>query len=165
MRASVPAGAEVSGLKVFFDDPEFDGQFARTLGKAVVGMADVGECLAAASGMTAGDYRSWRDCWHETAERVERVADEAASTGRRRSAGEAYLRASEYHRASCFFDRVDLTGSFLRSAWEATRRSFRAALDYLGVDADIVTVPYAGTTLSGDVVRPQGPLGGHTRPW
>ena len=139
VRASVPAGTEVSGLKVFFDDPEFDGQFARTLGKTAVGMADVGECLAAASRMTAGDYGSWRDSWHATAERIERIADEAAKAGRRRSAGEAYLRAAEYHRASYFFERVDLTGSFLRSAWEATRRCFRAALDYLGVDADVVT--------------------------
>ena len=91
-------------MKVFFDEPEFDAQFVRTLGKAVVGMADVGECFAAASRMTAGDYCSWRDGWHAAAERVERIADEAAKVGRRRSAGEAYLRASEYHRASYFFD-------------------------------------------------------------
>jgi hypothetical protein len=119
-------------------------------------MADVGECFAAASRMTAGDYGSWRDAWHATAERVERIADEAASAGRRRSAGEAYLRASEYHRASYFFDRVDLTGSFLHSAWEATRRTFRAALDHLGVDVEDVTVPYEGTTLTGYLVRPEG---------
>jgi hypothetical protein len=112
-------------MKLFFDDPEFDQQFARTVGKAAVGMADVGECFATASRMTAGDYRSWRDCWQATAERIEGIADQAANAGRRRSAGEAYLRAAEYHRASYFFDRVDLEGSFLRSAWQATRRSFR----------------------------------------
>jgi hypothetical protein len=27
-------------MKVFFDDSEFDAQFARTVGKSVVGMAD-----------------------------------------------------------------------------------------------------------------------------
>jgi hypothetical protein len=51
------------------------------------------------------------------------------------------LRASEYYRASYFFDRADLTGSFLHSAWEATKRTFRAGLDYLDVDVDLVTVP------------------------
>ena len=99
-------------MKLFFDNTEFDAQFARTVGKAAVGMADVGECFATANRMTGGDYASWRDCWHATAERIERIADEAATAGRRRSAGEAYLRASEYYRASYFFDRADLTGSF-----------------------------------------------------
>ena len=154
--ASVLAGMGVRRMKLFFDDPEFDQQFGRTVGKAVEGMADVGECFATASRMTAGDYGSWRDSWHATAKRIEGIADQAASAGRRRSAGEAYLRASEYHRASYFFDRVDLQGSFLRSAWEATRRTFRAGLDHLGVDVEDVTVPYAGTTLTSYFFRPEG---------
>jgi len=82
-------------MKVFFDDSEFDAQFARTVGKSVVGMADVGECFAAASRMTPGDYGSWRDSWHSAAQRVEHIAEEAAKAGRRRSAGEAYLRRME----------------------------------------------------------------------
>jgi Esterase FrsA-like len=142
-------------VKLFFDDTEFDAQFARTVGKAAVGMADVGECFATANRMTDGDYASWQDCWHATAERAEGIADEAAKAGRRRSAGEAYLRASEYHRASYFFDRADLAGSFLHAAWEATRRTFRAGLECLDVDVDLVTVPYTGTTLSGYLVRPE----------
>jgi hypothetical protein len=142
-------------VRLFFDDTEFDAQFGRTVGKAVVGAADVGECFATANRMTEGDHASWRDCWHGTAERVERIADEAAKAGRRRSAGEAYLRASEYYWASYFFDRTDLTGSFLHSAWEATRRTFRAGLDYLEVDVDLVAVPYAGTTLTGYLIRPE----------
>ena len=32
-------------MKLFFDDTEFDAQFARTVGKAAVGTADVGEVL------------------------------------------------------------------------------------------------------------------------
>jgi hypothetical protein len=152
-------------MKLFFDDPEFDQQFARTVGKAAVGMADVGECFATASRMTAGDYRSWRDCWQATAERIEGIADQAANAGRRRSAGEAYLRAAEYHRASYFFDRVDLEGSFLRSTWQATRRSFRAGLDHLGVDVEDVAVPYEGTTLTGYLIRPEGAAAAPTRPW
>jgi len=143
-------------MKVFFDDSEFDAQFARTVGKSVVGMADVGECFAAASRMTPGDYGSWRDSWHSAAERVEHIAEEAAKAGRRRSAGEAYLRASEYHRASYFFDRVDLAGSFLRSAWEATKRTFQHGLSYLDVAVEVITVPYAGTRLTGYLIRPEG---------
>lgn len=146
---------EVIRVKLFFDDTEFDAQFARTVGKAAVGMADVGECFATADRMITGDYASWRDCWHATADRVERIADEAAKAGRRRSAGEAYLRASEYYRASYFFDRADLTGSFLLSAWEATRRTFRAGLDHIDLDVDLVSVPYADTTLTGYLFRPQ----------
>jgi alpha-beta hydrolase superfamily lysophospholipase len=142
-------------VKLFFDDEEFEAQFARTVGKTAVGMADVGESFATASRITAGDYGSWRDCWHATADRVEGIADEAAKAGRRRSAGEAYLRASEYHRASYFFERADLTGPFLQSAWEATRRTLRAGLNYLNIDVDLVTVPYSGTVLTGYLVRPE----------
>ncbi len=90
-------------MQLFFDDEEFEAQFARTVGKAAVGMADIGESFATAGRITAGDYGSWRDCWHATAQRIEDIADEAAEAGRRRSAGEAYLRASEYHRAGYFF--------------------------------------------------------------
>jgi alpha-beta hydrolase superfamily lysophospholipase len=143
-------------MKVFFDDSEFDAQFARTVGKSVVGMADVGECFAAAGRMTPGDYGSWRDSWHLAAERVEHIAEAAAKAGRRRSAGGAYLRASEYHRASYFFDRVDLAGSFLRSAWEATKRTFQHGLSYLDVAVEVITVPYAGTRLTGYLIRPEG---------
>jgi hypothetical protein len=153
--ARVAPPTEVSPGEVVFDDTEFDAQFARTVGKAVLGTADVGECFATANRMTAGDYASWRDCWHSTAARVEGIADEAAKAGRRRSAGEAYLRASEYHRASYFFERADLTGSFLHAAWEPTRRTFRAGLDYLDLDVDLVAVPYAETTLTGYMVRPE----------
>jgi hypothetical protein len=49
-------------VKLFFDDTEFDAQFARSVGKAVVGTADVGEGFATANRVTAGDYARWRDC-------------------------------------------------------------------------------------------------------
>jgi hypothetical protein len=65
-------------VKLSFDDTEFDAQFARSVGKAVVGTADVGEGFATANRVTAGDYARWRDCWRATAERVERIANEAA---------------------------------------------------------------------------------------
>ena len=47
-------------MKLFFDDTEFDAQFARTVGKAAVGTADVGECFATANRVTAVTA-SWRD--------------------------------------------------------------------------------------------------------
>lgn len=122
-------------MKLFFDDTEFDAQFARTVGKSVVGAADVGECFATAGRMTAGDYVSWRNCWDATAERVERIADEAAKAGRRRSAGEAYLRASEYYRASYFFDRVDLTGFMHRDAATLRRATSEKMLAEFAPDA------------------------------
>ena len=52
------------------DDTEFDAQFARTVGKAAVGTADVGEVLRHGQPRDRGDYASWRDCWNATAERV-----------------------------------------------------------------------------------------------
>ena len=50
-------------MKLFLDDPNFDGQLQRSVGKADSGMANVGECLAIAAQITAGDRDSWCQAW------------------------------------------------------------------------------------------------------
>ena len=50
-------------MKLYFDDEDFDGQLQRSVGKADSGMANVGECLAIAGQVTAGDRDSWYRSW------------------------------------------------------------------------------------------------------
>jgi dienelactone hydrolase len=141
-------------VKLFFDDEEFDAQFARAVGKTYLGMADVGECFVTAARITPGDYASWAQEWRATAEGVGAIAESAAGKGHLRSAGEAYLRACEYWRSSYFFDRVDLADAGLLDAWCAMRDAFRAGIEALGLDAEVVSIPYEGTELDGYLLRP-----------
>jgi hypothetical protein len=100
-------------VKLYFDDEAFDGQLQRSVGKADSGMANVGECLAIAGQVTAGDRDSWYRAWSDFAERLTEQADGAAAAGHRVSARGAYLRAAEYfrHGTDCVLDgRVRLAG-------------------------------------------------------
>lgn len=148
-------------MKLFFDDPDFDGEFARTLGKIYWGMADAGECFAAASMVTDGDRASWQHAWSSIADLVALEADRMRARGHRRSAGEAFGRASEYARQSYIFDRIDIADDPMLMAWECQRGWFRSMLDLLDIDWQPLVVPYADTTLDGYLFFPSdttGPL-------
>ena len=45
-------------MKIYFDDPEYDGQFLRALDHAPLG-AQIGEAWAIAAGIRAKDAASW----------------------------------------------------------------------------------------------------------
>lgn len=82
-------------MKLYFDDVAFDGALQRSVGKADAGMANVGECLAIAAQITAGDRDSWYDAWSGFGGRLIARGDEARLTGHRVSARNAYLRAAD----------------------------------------------------------------------
>ncbi|MPY92286.1 MAG: alpha/beta hydrolase [Acidimicrobiia bacterium] len=119
-------------MKFFFDDDSFDGQLQRSVGKSDTGMANVGECLAVAEQITAGDRDSWHDAWSRFATALAHQANAAEAAGHRVSARDAYLRASEYHRQSFFFHREDLSAPVLQDAYHASVAAYRAALPLLG---------------------------------
>lgn len=146
-------------MKLFFDDPDFDGEFARTLGKIYWGMADAGECFSAASMVTDGDRASWQHAWSSIADSVALEAERMRARGHRRSAGEAFGRASEYVRQSYIFDRIDIADDPMLMAWECQRGWFRSMLELLDVDWAPLTVPYADSTLDGYLFFPQGASG------
>jgi len=91
------------------EDPDMDAQLARTLIGTYVGGADLGEAIAAAQRIAAGDYDAWHDEWDRTASAAQQTAEQAARRGLPVLAGGAYLRASEYSRQSYFFLRHDLS--------------------------------------------------------
>ena len=129
-------------MKLYFEDAWFDGQLQRSVGKADSGMANAGECLAIAGQVTPGDRDSWYLAWSGFAIRLLNQADDAAKAGHYISARGAYLRAAEYFRQAFFFHREDLDGTELRTAYPASVRAFRSALDLLG---------HPGRVLSGSV--------------
>lgn len=86
-----------------FKDESFTFEFIRTLGYAVSGAADLGECIATARSIQDGDIYSWRDRWVETSQRMQTFARRMESQGEVVSAREAYFRASNYYRTAGFF--------------------------------------------------------------
>ncbi|OWK42023.1 alpha/beta hydrolase family protein [Fimbriiglobus ruber] len=136
-------------MKIQFNDAAFSFQLLRVLGSAASRQADVGEALATAQRIREGDFESWATEWSRTAARVEAIAETCVKAGRRVSAGEAYLRATNYFRAAEFFlhgtpsdPRVqELSG---RSGW-----CFREGLRLCEIPHQFVDIPYEGTTLPG----------------
>ncbi len=119
-------------MTTFIDDPEFDGQFVRTLSAATRGGADLGEALAVAERIVPGDFASWYRAWTQTAERVRAEADRALSVGDAVSARRGYLRAAEYYRQATFFARTDLDDPLLHAAYDGHVAAFEAAVPLLG---------------------------------
>ncbi|KAH6869504.1 Alpha/Beta hydrolase protein [Thelonectria olida] len=80
----------------------FDFELTRILGSASSGGCDVGEFKSALGIIKKNDPESWYTAWKEQAERAQRIADEAAKSGYRELARNAYLRASNYFRATSY---------------------------------------------------------------
>src|SRR5262249_54037681 len=141
-------------VKLFFDDPEFDGQLQRTAAKTACRAADLGQVLAVARRIVPGDYDSWYAEWFaEGAKEAERAK---ARAGNRTNSGEAWLRASECYRSAFFFVRRDPHGSRLLEAWRHSRDAFRAALPSLPFAIDAGRIPYQDIHLEGYVLRAGG---------
>ena len=89
-------------MKIVFNDATFSLQLLRILGQTYYKGADIGECLSTAYRIREGDFESWHIEWLRTAKRIHKYADECLSKGHIVSARQAYLRASNYYRASEF---------------------------------------------------------------
>jgi pimeloyl-ACP methyl ester carboxylesterase len=136
------------------DDPDMDAQLARTLIGAYVGMADLGEALATAGRVPAGDYDAWHDQWAETAGAAEAAGQRAAEAGLTRQAAHGFLRAAEYRRQSWFFLRHDLADHRVLDAYRAHHEVFGRALPFLDAAVEPFVVPFDPVPLTGYLLRP-----------
>ena len=136
------------------EDPDMDAQLARTLIGTYVGGADLGEAIAAAQRIAAGDYDAWHDEWDRTASAAQQTAEQAARRGLPVLAGGAYLRASEYSRQSYFFLRHDLSDERVSSAYRQQRDHFRLAMSFLPWSVEPISIAFDPVPLNGYVFRP-----------
>jgi Alpha/beta hydrolase family len=144
---------EEEDVKLYFDDANFDAQLQRSVGKADAGMANVGECLAIADEIGAGDRDLWYDVWSGFAGRLVEQGDRALQAGHGVSARGNYLRASEYFRQSFFFHREDLSADRLRSAYNASVDAFRSAVRLLDEEVHILSGDISGYLFAAEGVR------------
>ncbi|MBK1787449.1 alpha/beta hydrolase family protein [Prauserella cavernicola] len=143
--------------RIYFRDPSFDGQFARTLALAGVHASDPGECFRTARTVRRQRPGDWHRSWTRAAERAARLAADAETAGDPVGAAHAYLRASEYYRQAFYFIRGDLDNPLLHGSYDAHVSTFQDALPHLPHPAHEVAIPYEETTLHAYLFVPPGP--------
>ncbi len=130
------------------------GQLERTLIGAYADAADLGEALAVAGRVAAGDYDQWYDEWARAGIAAQTAGQDAAVRGHQTLAARGFLRAAEYHRQSYFFLRHDLADRRVQSGYDAQREAFRLALPLLAFHAEVVSIPFGPAPLPGYLFRP-----------
>jgi pimeloyl-ACP methyl ester carboxylesterase len=132
-----------------FEDELYDAQWLRATGHASYGGAELGECLAIARTIGTPDASRWYNAWFEMAERLHARAQESADRGQGNEACAAYLRASNYYRASYTFLMSRPVDARLVDAYRRQRVSFRNAMPLLPMQAQVIEIEYAGKCLHG----------------
>ncbi len=134
-------------------DELLDAQTLRTAGSALVGGADIGECIATARRVKGTDLTSWFDEWTATADALSALAESEESAGRPISARSAYFRASNYFRnAGVMLMGPPLDPRLVESIRRQTE-TFRRGSALLRQPPEIVAIPYQETTLPGYFFR------------
>lgn len=132
-----------------------DYEIRCVIGASVERAADVGEVLAAVTGVKASDHEAWFLAWHGLGDRASQIARHADQNGHSVSAAEAWLRASTYfgvavNAISPLADTSQLAPTFAKQlqAWE----SFVARC---GHQVAHLQIPYESTTLPGWLFEPE----------
>ena len=127
-------------------DPVMDEQLLFYLGATWSGMSDIGECLDTASRIDPEGLMTWPQEWKKTAERVQAMANYSLDAGHRISAGQAYLRASNYYRAALMHHADPKAPEVLAMA-KKSMSCFGKAVELLSLPAELIRIPYEDTTL------------------
>lgn len=140
-------------MKIYFDDPEYDGQFLRSVDYAPVG-AQIGEAWAIAAQIEAGDTRSWYNAWSSYADRLYELAVKSREAGHRVSARNAFLRASNYYRAAYIFMFALPVDPRVIDAYKKQADAFQKAAELFEPPIELLKIPYENTTLPGYFIKP-----------
>lgn len=140
-------------MKFHFGNELFDAQLLRTAGNACYGGADLSECLITAQGIRDGDAAGWYREWMQLADRIRADGERGLAAGQWVSAREAFLRASNYYRNAYIFLFGVTPDTELRRAYQLHRDCFRQAVALLEPAAQVIAIPYEGTTLAGYFLR------------
>lgn len=100
---SVSKQSQLDAMPQFFSSPFLNFESIRILGTTRYGGADVAEALEAIGEINERDSdpsQSWHQAWSKQAQHAETLALEAQRHGNRSAAKSAFLRASNYTRAS-----------------------------------------------------------------
>jgi hypothetical protein len=138
-------------MKLHFTDQTFSCELLRAASYGLYGGSEIGEVLATAKQIREGDFESWHVAWQRTAARIEALAAQALENGHHLSAGQAFLRASNYYRTAEFF--LAPGDPRRMETYDKSRTTFCQFLELSGLCVEQVRIPYEGTTLPGYFYR------------
>lgn len=141
-------------MNVIFKDALFSNQFKRVLGYTAYKGAEIGECLAAATSIKEGNYDSWYDKWVLLADHVKNVAQESKTNNHLVSAHQAYLRASNYYRASYFFLRSNISDARIKKSLVNSRECFSQSMILSNYHCQFIDIPFEDITLPAYLYSP-----------
>jgi alpha-beta hydrolase superfamily lysophospholipase len=99
---------------------------------------------------------AWKEEWSALGELIEARADAAAAEGRKRTAGDLYLRAGNYLYNA---ERFILPGDEKREAGRKAYRCYHAGIRLRYPDIEFIEVPYQGMTLPALFMKGAGVAG------
>ena len=140
-------------MKIYFDNPEYDGQFLRSLDYAPLG-AQIGEAWAIAAQIQAGNPTSWYNAWSSYADRLFDLGLKSRAAGHRVSVRNAFLRASNYYRTAYIFMFALPVDPRVIEAYGKQTDSFQKAAALFEPPIEILKIPYENTTLPGYFIKP-----------
>lgn len=120
----------------------FNFEYLRVLGTSPFQGAEVGECLEAAHKIKSNDPESWYRAWSEAALKSEEIAETALRTGDREAARWAFLRSSNYRRASEFLLHHNPEDTRLSSTIGQSISNFRKACQLFDDPVHFLEIPY-----------------------
>jgi pimeloyl-ACP methyl ester carboxylesterase len=132
----------------------FRFELLRVLGTAPVQGCDVAEWVEASEKIKQDDAESWYMAWTEAAEKAEAAADEALRAGDQQGACWAFLRATNYRRASEFMLHIQPNDPRLLESLLKSSDNFRRACSLLDSAVEVLQIPYEDTTLPGYLFLP-----------
>ena len=134
---------------LFPDNPHYWFETLRVIAADEYGASQVGEVLAVAGRIKAGDHDSWHDAWKAMADKVTHEADDQLRRGHKVSARDGYLRASNYYRSSEFYLHGDPRDPRIAYAYRHSVDAYRACAALFEPPIEPVEIPYEGATLPG----------------
>ena len=160
--ATVKNEDALSLIELFPQDEDWSLQTMRLLSQVAVGGSDLFECArtAARIGRETTDGEVWQREWSRTGREISELAEQALERGERTTARRAFFRAMSYFRHSEFF--LDSADPRRAEAYNAGRKSFRAAVALTGGLIEQIAVPFEGQEMEGYIVRPDN--SGESRP-
>ena len=139
-------------MKIYFDDPECDAQFLRTIDYAQLG-AQIGEAWAIAAHIKVGDADSWYNAWSSYADRLYGLGVKSQAAGDRINGRNAFLRASNYYRNAYIFMFALPIDPRVIEAYQKQTDSFQKAAALFEQPIEILKIPYETTALPGYFIR------------
>jgi len=138
-----------SKLPLFPDNAQFWYETRRAFGASSYGASEFGEVLVTAGHIKSGDYDSWYEEWHRTAEKVAQEAADQLARGHGISARDSFLRAATYYCNSEFFLHGSPRDPRITSAYQESVACYRASAKLFDPPIEPVEIPYQNTTLPG----------------